>query len=64
MIDPDGEIVASYRKMFPFRPYEAGVEAGGEFRVFDVPGIGRFGLSIRYDIWFPETSRQLTCPRR
>jgi len=25
-----------------------------------VPGIGRFGLSICYDIWFPETTRQLT----
>jgi len=28
--------------------------------VFDVPKVGRFGLSICYDIWFPETTRQLT----
>jgi deaminated glutathione amidase len=27
--------------------------------VFDVPGVGRFGLSICYDMWFPETSRTL-----
>jgi len=60
VIGPDGEIVTSYRKMFPFRPYEAGIAAGTEFCVFDVPGIGRFGLSICYDIWFPETTRQLT----
>jgi predicted amidohydrolase len=60
VINPDGDIVTSYRKMFPFRPYEAGVEAGTEFCIFDVPHVGRFGLSICYDIWFPETTRQLT----
>lgn len=60
VINPDGDIVAKYSKMFPFRPYEAGIEAGTDFCVFDVPGAGRFGLSICYDIWFPETTRQLT----
>ncbi|MCZ4273447.1 carbon-nitrogen hydrolase family protein [Maritalea porphyrae] len=60
VINPDGEIVAKYRKMFPFKPYEADIEGGTEFCVFDVPEIGRFGLSICYDIWFPETTRQLT----
>ena len=61
VINPAGEIVAKYRKMFPFRPYESDeVSAGSEFCIFDVPGAGRFGLSICYDIWFPETTRQLT----
>lgn len=60
VINPAGEIVARYSKMFPFRPYEAGISAGTEFCIFDVPEIGRFGLSICYDIWFPETTRQLT----
>ncbi|WP_027236375.1 carbon-nitrogen hydrolase family protein [Leisingera caerulea] len=60
VINPQGEVVAVYRKMFPFRPYEQGVEAGTEFCVFDIPEVGRFGLSICYDIWFPETTRQLT----
>ncbi len=60
VINPQGEIVAHYRKMFPFRPYEAGISAGTGFCVFDVPDVGRFGLSICYDIWFPETTRQLT----
>ena len=45
--------------MFPFRPYEDGVEAGDEFLVFDVPEVGRFGVTICYDMWFPETSRTL-----
>jgi deaminated glutathione amidase len=60
VISPEGEIVAKYSKMFPFRPYEAGIAAGTEFCIFDVPDVGRFGLSICYDIWFPETTRQLT----
>jgi len=61
VINPEGEIVAKYRKMFPFRPYEADeVGAGTEFCIFDVPEVGRFGLSICYDIWFPETTRHLT----
>ncbi|MEO7245666.1 MAG: carbon-nitrogen hydrolase family protein [Rubrivivax sp.] len=60
VINPAGEVVARYRKMFPFLPYEHGVEPGTEFCVFDVPDVGRFGLSICFDMWFPETSRTLT----
>ncbi len=59
VIDPGGQVVARYRKMFPFLPYEQGVTAGTEFVVFDVPKIGRFGVSICYDMWFPETTRTL-----
>lgn len=60
VIDPNGAIVTRYRKMFPFLPYEHGITPGSEACVFDVPGTGRFGLSICYDMWFPETSRTLT----
>ncbi len=60
VINPDGEVIRRYAKMFPFRPYEAGIAAGTEFCVFDVPEVGRFGLSICYDMWFPDTTRQLT----
>jgi len=60
VINPAGEVVTRYRKMFPFRPYEHEVTAGSEFCVFDVPDVGRFGVSICYDIWFPETTRTLT----
>jgi len=59
VINPHGQIVARYRKMFPFRPYEAGVEGGSEFVTFDVPNVARFGVSICYDMWFPETTRTL-----
>ncbi|MFT4975483.1 MAG: putative amidohydrolase [Myxococcota bacterium] len=61
VIDPSGRVILRYRKMFPFRPYAVGVTAGTDFAVFDVPGVGRFGLSICYDIWVPETSRTLAC---
>lgn len=60
VIDPAGHVVSRYRKMFPFLPYEHGIEYGTEFCVFDVPDAGRFGVSICYDIWFPETTRTLT----
>lgn len=59
VINPAGEVVGRYRKMFPFLPYEEGVEPGHEFLLFDVPEAGRFGLSICYDMWFPETSRTM-----
>lgn len=60
VITPDGSIVGRYDKMFPFAPFEAGVSGGTEFLIFDVPDAGRFGVSICYDIWFPETTRHLT----
>lgn len=59
VIDPSGKVVARYRKMFPWCPYEKGISAGEDFLVFDVPDVGRFGVSICYDQWFPETSRNL-----
>jgi predicted amidohydrolase len=59
VINPDGEVVARYRKHFPFLPYEKGVSAGDDFVVFDVPGAGRIGLIICYDMWFPEMVRTL-----
>lgn len=59
VIAPDGSVIARFRKLFPFRPYEQGVESGAEFVVFDVPEVGRFGVSICYDMWFPETTRTL-----
>ena len=58
-VNPEGTVVGRHRKLFPFEPYERGVEPGTEFLVFDVPDVGRFGVSICYDSWIPETSRQL-----
>jgi predicted amidohydrolase len=59
VINPQGEVVARYRKQYPFLPYERGVSAGHRFVVFDIPGAGRIGLIICYDMWFPETVRTL-----
>ncbi|MFT3976741.1 MAG: carbon-nitrogen hydrolase family protein [Sphingomonas bacterium] len=59
VIAPDGHVVARHRKVYPFDPYEQGVAGGAEATVFDVPGVGRFGLAICYDIWFPELVRTL-----
>ena len=57
-LSPEGELVASYRKMFPWRPYEP-YDPGSDFVTFDLPGVGRAGLSICYDAWFPEVTRHL-----
>lgn len=59
VINPQGEVVGRYNKMFPFYPYEVGVTGGDSFLIFDVPNVGRFGITICYDMWFPETSRML-----
>lgn len=59
VINPQGEVISRYRKMFPFYPYEVGVTPGSDFCIFDIPNVGRFGVSICYDMWFPETIRTL-----
>jgi predicted amidohydrolase len=55
---PEGELVARYRKVFPWRPHETCVR-GDSFVTFDIPGAGRIGLSICYDGSFPESAREL-----
>jgi formamidase len=57
-VSPQDGIVARYRKIFPWQPYEK-TAPGTEFTVFDIPGAGRVGLAICYDGSFPETVRQL-----
>lgn len=57
VISPAGELVARYRKVFPWRPFEP-YTPGTEFVTFTTPH-GRFGLSICYDAWFPEVTRHL-----
>ena len=59
VFNPTGELVSFYRKIFPWRPSEP-FTMGSEFSVFELPGLGRVGLNICYDIWFPEVTRQLT----
>jgi len=59
VINPAGEVVNRFQKICPFLPYEKGVEAGSDICFFDVPDVGRFGLYICYDMWFPELSRAM-----
>ncbi len=59
IIDASGAIVARCRKMFPFRPYEEGVVPGDSFCVVPFSGAGLLGVSICYDLWFPEITRTL-----
>ncbi|GHF44266.1 putative amidohydrolase [Deinococcus metalli] len=58
VLSPEGQLAASYRKVFPWRPYEP-FDAGDRFVVFDLPGVGRAGLNVCYDAWFPEVTRHL-----
>jgi len=58
VLSPDGELVCTYRKCFPWAPYEA-TRPGAELTTFDIPHVGRVGLAICYDGWFPEVPRQL-----
>ena len=57
-LSPEGELVAAYRKVFPWQPHERCVP-GDRFVTFDIPGLTRVGLAICYDGFFPETFRQL-----
>src|SRR5690348_697398 len=58
VLSPRGELVASYRKCFPWQPYETSLP-GTSTVVFDIEGIGRFGLAICHDGAFPEVFRSL-----
>jgi len=58
VLSPAGELVASYRKCFPWQPYET-VLPGREVVGFEIEGIGRLGLAICHDGVFPEVFRQL-----
>jgi predicted amidohydrolase len=65
VINAKGEVVAHYSKMYPsypfyhFYPFEKGVAQGQNICVFEVPGYGKLGISICYDMWFPELSRAM-----
>ena len=58
VLSPEGELAGYYRKIFPWRPFEP-YDPGDRFTTVDLAGIGRVGLNICYDAWFPEVSRQL-----
>ena len=59
VISPEGNLVTTCTKTYPFLPYEKGITPGSEPCTFEVPEVGIFGMHICYDLWFPETSRAL-----
>jgi predicted amidohydrolase len=58
VLSPGGELVATYRKCFPWQPYETS-QPGTRTVCFDITGVGRFGLAICHDGAFPEVFRSL-----
>ena len=59
VISNTGDVVSLCTKIYPFAPYENGIEGGDETCIFEIPDVGIFGMHICYDLWFPETSRAL-----
>jgi formamidase len=58
VLSPSGELVTTYRKCFPWQPYET-TQPGLRTVCFDIDGIGRFGIAICHDGAFPEIFRSL-----
>jgi len=60
LLGPDGALVGKYRKVtLPRTEIEAGITPGFEYPVFPTR-LGRIGMMICYDGFFPEPARQLT----
>lgn len=60
LLGPDGKLIGKYRKVcLPHSEVEAGVTPGKEYPVFDTK-IGKIGMMICYDGFFPEVARELT----
>jgi predicted amidohydrolase len=60
LIGPDGELIGKYRKVcLPHAEVESGVAPGREYPVFDTK-LGKIGLMVCYDGFFPEVARELS----
>jgi len=59
IINPNGEVIKKYRKIFPWLPFESGTIPGDDFVTFDIENVGRFGICICYDHMFPELIRAM-----
>ncbi len=59
LIGPDG-LIGKYRKVcLPRSEIDGGVQPGREYPVFDTP-LGKVGMMVCYDGFFPEVARELT----
>jgi predicted amidohydrolase len=60
LLGPDGALIGKYRKVtLPRTEIEAGITPGSEYPVFDTK-LGRIGMMICNDGFFPEPARQLS----
>lgn len=59
MYSPNGDRIATYRKTHLFSAEREWFAAGSEPMVVDTP-LGRIGMSVCYDLLFPEYIRKLT----
>ena len=60
LLDPDGHLVGKYRKVsLPHGEVEKGIAPGKDYPVFDTR-IGKVGLMVCYDGFFPEVARELS----
>jgi predicted amidohydrolase len=60
LLGPDGALIGKYRKIcLPRGEIEGGLTPGHEYPVFDTP-LGRIGMMVCYDGFFPEVARELS----
>jgi predicted amidohydrolase len=60
LIGPDGKLIGKYHKVaLPRTEIEAGITPGTDYPVFETR-LGKVGLMICYDGFFPEVARQLS----
>jgi predicted amidohydrolase len=59
LLGPDGKLIGKYRKVcLPHGEVEKGIAPGHDYPVFDT-AIGKVGLMVCYDGFFPEVAREL-----
>ncbi len=60
LIGPEGKVAGKYRKIcLPDGEYDKGMSPGSDYPVFDTR-LGKIGMMICYDGFFPEVARELS----
>jgi predicted amidohydrolase len=60
LIGPDGKLAGKYRKVcLPDGEYDKGMSPGNDYPVFET-SLGKIGMMICYDGFFPEVARELS----
>jgi len=60
LVGPDGKVAGKYRKVcLPDGEYDKGMSPGSDYPVFDTR-LGKIGMMICYDGFFPEVARELS----